>query len=76
MEAVFILARTSDGKLWQAVHFGEAPSWMWHSSARGEAEIMGHLVLTIDARTALPKNPGEITAAMLPGVAGEGVTHP
>ena len=76
MEAALILARTSDGKLWQAVHFGEAPAWTWRSSSRGQTEIMGHLVLTIDERTALPTNPGEVTAAMLPGAAGEGVTHP
>lgn len=76
MKEVFILARTSNGQLWQAMHIGDSPTWEWLRATESMEHIMGHLVLTIPFTTALPHNPGEITSAMLPGAAGEGVTHP
>jgi hypothetical protein len=76
MDAVLILARTSDGKLWQATHFGGTPGWTWRSAPEGENEIMGHLVLAIPAGGPMPTSPGMVLPDMLPGVLGEGSSHP
>lgn len=77
MNKVLILARTlSDGNLWQAWHFEGSPEWVWHRATEGEADIMGHLVLTIPVGSFIPTGPGTVVSAMLPGAAGEGATHP
>ncbi len=77
MEKSLILARTlSDGKLWRAAHFDGSPNWTWFRASESANDILGHLVLTIPHGTPIPAGPGDITAAMLPGHAGEGVTRP